>query len=285
MAIQLLPLLPPTDGPTRWRRLVEAINLLLKAVGSFVGGSNDNVKNFGAGYVAYGGLDNSLQGNIQFEFGTNLPNPSGVNGPALLLGSGWGPGGSPNAGAAWILTDQAYDNFTPGNFLGITAGETQGAGTANGGQLFLVGGGSFGGTGGVGQFQGGTSANARGGDAVLQGGSATGSTGAAVPGNAIVIGGVVGKVGANVLLIATLPPGATGPGDVRIQINSTILMQFLSNGEIYLTASGTGAGLDGQPIVSQGLGAPAKYYTGFTGSKVIGGQTYTWKSGLLDSVV
>jgi len=342
MALDLLPLVAPSDSQTGWRRLVEKINQLLKLVGGFVGGSNANVTNFGAGFVAFGGLDNSLQGSIQLEFGTNLPNPAGLPGPALFIGSGGGgftgsisgtvmtvtavsPGtllgrgmlikgaaagtgiaslgtGTGGVGtynvnvsqslastslsasaSAWILTDQAYDNSADGNFIGITAGETQGAGTANGGELFLAGGGSFGGLGGLLQLQGGTSAHAAGGSAVLQGGSATGSTGAAVPGDAFVSGGVIGKQGGNVHLIATLLNGI--PGDVRIRINSTILMQFLSNGEIYLTASGTGAGLAGQALVSGGVGAPAKWLTGFTGSKVIGGQTYTWASGILISVV
>lgn len=90
MAIQKPPLVAPQDGPSRWRRLVEAINQLIDVVGSFVGGSNANVNNFGAGYVAYGGLNNSLQGSIQLEFGTNLPNPAGLPGPALFIGSGGG---------------------------------------------------------------------------------------------------------------------------------------------------------------------------------------------------
>lgn len=321
MPINQLPLIAPGDVPTRWRRLVEAINQLIQAIGGFVGGSNANVTNFGAGYVAYGGLNNSLQGSLQLEFGTNLPNPAGLPGPALLLGSGGGgftasiagtvmtvtavnPGtllgrgmlikgaatgtgiaslgtGTGGVGtynvnvsqtlastslsasaSAWILTDQAYDNSANGNFLGITAGETQGAGTADGGELFLAGGGSFGGTGGVGQFQGGTSANARGGDAVLQGGSATGSTAAAIAGNAVVSSGQVGKVPGNVVLSANVPPGATGVSVIRHQFGSgsgtTLMIDEYPDGSWYIYGGG-GFGTAGQKLTSQGPGLPVKW--------------------------
>jgi len=285
--LALLPALPlvAPDYPSGWRLIAEKVNALITQLTGFSGGSNANVQSFGAGNIAFGGLNNSLQGNPQFELGTNLPNPSGVNGPALLLGSGFGPGGSPHPGSAWIITDQAFDDATPGNLLGITAGETQGAGTADGGELFLVGGGSFGGTGGPLVLQGGTSRNGAGGPATLAGGNSSTLPNPVGPaGDVFVIGGQVGNAGANVHLIMTSLGSPPTSGDVRIRVNSTILMQFLQHGEIFLTASGTGAGLPGQPLVSGGIGAPAQWLTAFTGSRVLNGETYTWQSGILVSI-
>lgn len=337
------------DVATGFRRVVETLNNLGRQIGSYVGGSNANVTNFGAGYVAFGGLDNSLQGNIQLEFGTNLPNPSGIPGAALLVGSGGGAftgsiagtvltvtatsagaalgqgnlitgtgvakgtgiisvgpvvGGNPTynlnvsqtvssralyaSAAAWILTDQAFHNDVPGDFLGIIAGETQGAGVGDGGELFCSGGGSFGGTGGPGIFRGGTSANARAGDATLAGGDATGSTAAAIAGNAVVSSGQVGKIPGNVVLSANKPPGSSGLSVIRHQYGSvsgtTLVIDEYPDGSLYLYLGG-GFGLAGQAMVSGGPGAPVSWLTGFTGAKVIGGQTYTWASGILISVV
>ena len=209
---------------------------------------------FGSGYLQYGG-PTGVTGNINFEVGTNLPNPSGTNAPGFLIGSGGGNGTPVNA---WIITDQAYDALTPGNNLGITAGETQGSGTANGGMLFLLGGGSYGGTGGTLQLQGGTSANATGGPAILAGGNATNG---GVPGDAYVIGGG-GTVpsgagqGANVHLIMTLQNGISGV--VRIRVNSTPLIDFFHDGSIYLYLGG-GFGTTGQHLTTQGAGLPAKW--------------------------
>lgn len=213
---------------------------------------------FQSGPIQYRG-PTGLAASNNFIAGLSLPNPSGSNAPAILLGSG---GGGGTAIQAWLITDQAFDNSTPGNTLGITAGETQGAGVAAGGPLTLYGGGAFGGKGGAFTAQGGTSANAGGGDTTVSGGNATGSTGAAVPGELFLIGGQVGKQGANVHLIATDLNGTAG--DVRIRSNSTILQQFMKNGEIYLTKSGTAAGVAGQVLTSGGLGAAASWTGGNT---------------------
>lgn len=210
-----------------------------------------------------------------FIFGTAIPLPDGTNGNALLLGSG---GGSGTPTEAWILTDQAFDTVTPGNTLGITAGETQAAGTANGGLLWLLGGGSFGGTGGELRLQGGTSRNGAGGPTNVFGGNATGL---APPGDVFIVAGQAGNVGANVHLIMTTLNGVGG--SVRIRNNSNILYEFINNGAIFIGASG--AGLPGQPLVSGGPGASASWQAGFTGAKIISAQTYTWSSGILISVV
>lgn len=238
---------------------------------------------FLSGPVLYKG-PNGLAADNNFIVGLNLPNPSGANAAALLLGSGGGGGSNIQA---WLITDQAFDAITPGNTLGITAGETQGSGTANGGLLSLFGGASFGGTGGALTAQAGTSAHGAGGPTTISGGNATGLTGAAIPGDLFLVGGQVGQQGANVHLVATLLNGIAG--DVRIRVNSIILMQFLQNGEIYLTKSGTGAGLAGQPMVSGGVGAAASWLsTGFTGTittaKLTGGGangSMTFSSGIL----
>lgn len=239
---------------------------------------------FQTGYVQYIGPNNALAGNINFEFGTNLPNPSGTNGPALLLGSGAGGG---VANPFWVITDQAYDLLTPGNQLGITAGETQPGSTQAGGLLWLIGGGADLGTGGGILLQGGTSARQNGGAATLAGGNATNG---GIPGDAFVIagGGLAPGQGANVHLIATDINGVAG--DVRIRSNSVILWQFLKNGEIFATKSGTGAGLAGQPLVSGGVGAAAGWQTGFTGTittaKLTTAQgSMTFQSGILVSQV
>jgi hypothetical protein len=215
---------------------------------------------FRTGYIQYAGPNGTFAGDINFEFGLNLPNPSGTSGPALLLGSGAGNG---VANPFWIIMDQAYDLATPGNMLGITAGEAQPNSTRAGGALQVYGGAADLGTGGATLLQGGTSARQNGGAVTVAGGSATAG---GIPGDVFIIGGsgqAPGR-GANVHLIMTLNNGIAG--DVRIRVNSTILVQFLQFGEIYLTASGTGAGLAGQPLVSGGVGAAARWQAGFTGT-------------------
>ena len=141
---------------------------------------------------------------------------------------------------------------TPGNNLIITSGETQGSGTANGGYLLLIGGGSFAGTGGTATCQGGTSANGTGGPAILAGGNATNG---GIPGDAYVIGGA-GQApgqGANVHLIMTEVNDISGV--VRIRVNSTPLIDFYHDGSIYLY-DGNGFGTAGQHLTSQGPGMP-----------------------------
>lgn len=238
---------------------------------------------FQSGQVQYVGPNNALTGNNNLIFGLSLPNPSGVSGPGLLLGSGATPV------SFWIIQDQAFTTAQAGNSLGITAGETQANSTQPGGLLQLFGGGADLGTGGGLLLQGGTSARANGGAVTVEGGSATNG---GVPGDVFIIGGsgMAPSQGANVHLIMTKVAGISG--DVRIRVNSTILMQFLQNGEIFLTASGTGAGLAGQPLVSGGLGAPATWQTGFTGTVTTASLTgggaqgsMTFASGILISQV
>lgn len=289
---QPLPLVAPTSGAERWRRLAEAINTLIRAVAALISGG-------GGGSTTPGGTWNGtfLSGSIQynnngafgglgdFQYGLNLPNASGTPGPGLLLA------GAGKTQVALICDEQLSGQ--KGITLIIEAGDASasGAATDDSGDLLAFAGGTLNGDGGVAKYQGGTSVHARAGDVVIHGGNSTNGT----PGNAVIMGGETGTAaGSSTLLFMIKPTGAPSFGDVRIVKGdgggppggtSTILIQFLDNGEIYLTSSGTGAGLATQPLISQGIGAPAKWYTGFTGSKVIGGQTYTWKSGLLDSVV
>lgn len=204
---------------------------------------------FQSGDLIYSGA-NGLTANANFEVGTNLPNPSGNPGPAMLLGSG---GGSGTNVSAWLIQDQAFDTATPGNDLGITAGETQPGSTQRGGNLLLIAGASDQGVGGTMTVQGGTTVGGTGGQAIVAGGNSTNGP----AGDAFVIGGQNGTAGANVHLIATKLNGVSG--DVRVRINSTILLQFLSTGEIFLTLSGTGSGTAGQKLTSQGPGLPAKW--------------------------
>lgn len=217
-------------------------------------------------------------GTDQFIAGTLIPLPDGTNGDALLLGSGYGPGGSPNPGKAWIITDQAFDNFTPGNTLGITAGETQGAGTANGGLLWLLGGASFGGTGGQLLLQGGTSANGAGGNVTVQGGNATGPTGAAIAGDVFIEGGTAGRAGANVQLISTTLNGISGT--IRLRNNSTFLWDFNTDGSIFSYLGG-GYGTSGNALITQGVGLPAKWSPVVTGPAGANTQIQFNNSGVL----
>lgn len=204
---------------------------------------------FQSGYLQYIGPSGAFVANANFEVGLNLPNPSGTAGPGLLLGSGGGHG-TPVTFA--IIQDEAFDASTPGNNLIITSGETQGSGTAKGGYLLLIGGGSFAGTGGTATCQGGTSANGTGGPAILAGGN---STNGGIPGDAYVIGGA-GQApgqGANVHLIMTEVNNISGV--VRIRVNSTPLIDFYHDGSIYLYDGG-GFGTAGQKLTSQGPGMP-----------------------------
>lgn len=239
---------------------------------------------FQSGYIQYTGPQGTIQASINFILGTKIPNGSGTPGPALLLGSG---GGNGQNISCWILQDQAYDAATPGNDLYITAGETQPGSTQRGGNLTTLGGATDLGTGGTNQVQGGTSAHGPGGQAVLQGGNNTDGTQPA--GDAFVIAGETGSVGANVHLVATSLNGTAGV--VRIRSNSNIMIDFIPVGSasagdqpvgIYLY-SGGGYGSAGQPLVSGGSSASANWFsTGFTGNITFGtGHTMTVANGLI----
>lgn len=232
---------------------------------------------FQAGYLQYCGPNNVFAANINFIVGLAIPNPSGVLAPCLLLGSG--------VPQAWLITDQAADNVTPGINLGIAAGETQGAGVEDGGLLELYGGGSFGGTGGPATLQGGTSFNGPGGPTTIAGGNSTNG----IPGDLFLIGGQAGTQGASVHLIATIINGISGV--IRHRFNSNILMDEYLDGSWFLY-NGNGFGLVGQSLVSGGPGAPVSWQTGYTGTiataKLTGGGTngsMTFASGILISQI
>lgn len=220
---------------------------------------------FQSGPVQYAGPNGSFLASDNMIFGLDLPNPAharstpGTGGASLLLGTG----GTVNPNRDfWIITDQAFDPSLAGNTLGITAGETQGSGTAAGGLLWLIGGASFGGFGGETRIQGGTSRNGPGGPLTLFGGNSTGD----IPGDVFVVGGQAGTQGASIHLIMTLINGISG--FVRIRVNSTILYEFDSDGAIFIGS--TGAGLPGQPLISGGPGASTQWApNNFTGIAVL----------------
>jgi hypothetical protein len=237
---------------------------------------------FLSGSIQVKGSDGGLAGFGDFQFGRLLPNASGIPCLGVLLG-----------GAGQTQVVYLTDEQLPGQ-KGITvireAGDVSSTapGTNDGGDLLDFAGASVNGQGGVAKYQGGTSVAGRAGDAILHGGNST--TG--ITGDAVVIGGETGTTGGSCLLIMTQPPGASGFGSIRIIAGngnfpagpSVELMQILSNGEFYLTKSGTGAGLATQPLVSQGIGQPAKWATAYTGTKVINGDTYAWQSGILMTI-
>jgi hypothetical protein len=210
---------------------------------------------FQSGPLQWAGPNGRVTGDNNLIAGLSLPNPSGINGPGLLLGSGGGFG-VPVTFA--IIQDQAFDNSTPGNRLIITSGETQPAGVAAGGDFNQYAGASFGGTGGQWTAQGGTSANAAGGPTIVKGGAATGPTSAAVPGDLFLEGGDEGQQGANVHLIMTGLAGLWGV--IRHRANSTILWDEFHDGSWYFYA-GASYGGAGAPLVSAGIGAPVGWAT------------------------
>lgn len=238
---------------------------------------------FLSGSIQIKGPNGELVGYGDFQFGRLLPNASGTPAVALLLGG---------AGTAQVV--YLTDEQVPGQ-KGITvireAGDVSSItpGTNDGGDLLDFAGASVNGQGGQSKYQGGTSVHGRAGDSVLHGGNSTNGT----PGNGVVMGGETGTVaGSGVILAMIKPSGAPGFGDVSIikgdggfpGASTTYLIQFLSNGEIYLTASGTGAGLAGQPMVSGGIGAPARWQAGFTGTRTVGSETWHFNSGILTSI-
>lgn len=238
---------------------------------------------FQSGSVQVCGPGNVFNGFGDFQFGRLLPNASGTPCVGLLLG------GAGQTQVAFITDEQI-----PGQ-KGINvireAGDATSVLPANndGGDLLDFAGGTLNGNGGQAKYQGGTSVHGRAGDAVLHGGNSTNGT----TGNSVILPGETGGTGGSTLIFMTKPVGSSAFGSIDLKSGngalpggSTVtLIQFLSNGEIYLTASGTGAGLAGQPLVSGGIGSPAKYQVGFTGSRTIGPSVYTWASGILMSVV
>jgi hypothetical protein len=233
---------------------------------------------FSAGYVAYHGAGDTLAFNTNFIFGTDIPNPSGINAPCLLIGAG--------VPRACIITDQAVAG-TDGTDLIIAAGETAGTGTDNGGDLLCFGGGALAGRGGDAIWQGGTSANAQCGDTIVRGGNST--NGGGTRGNVFIQGGENGVGGGDVDLIATYNPGspAVDPGEIHFRANSDLLLTVSKDGAFFF--KNLGAGLAGQPLVSGGVAdCPRFLSTGFTGTvtlaKITPGGTngsLTFASGIL----
>ena len=230
---------------------------------------------FNSGPVQFAGPNGSFLGSDNLIFGTKIPNPAhdfpSGGGVSLLIGTGGAE--NPNRDA-WIITDQAFDPTLDGNTLGITAGETQGSGTANGGLLWLLGGAAFGGTGGELRLQAGTSRNGPGGFTQVLGGNSTGGP----AGDLFLSGGQAGTIGANVHLIMTVLNGVAGV--IRIRANSSILYEIQSTGAIFIGA--TGAGLAGSPLISGGpAGSPQWANTYFTGTVTIARITPGGSEGLL----
>jgi hypothetical protein len=235
------------QSQAEWQQFASTLNQWLKTLstpGGAGGAAGTYLPTFQAGYAEYCGPGNVFTANANFIFGLSIPNPSGTPAPAFLLGSG--------VPQAWIVTDQAFSNATAGTNLGITAGETQPAGTANGGALTLYGGACFGGTGGSTLVQGGTSRNGSGGSTTIAGGNSTSGT----PGDVFIIGGQNGTQGANVHLIMTSIAGAAGV--LRIRVNSTILYEINQYGAMFV---GGGAGTTGQALTSGGSGASPSWKT------------------------
>ena len=200
---------------------------------------------FQSGAVQYAGPNGSLLGNINFLFGTNLPNPAGGNGPGLILGSGPGV-------TFFATTDQAYTVNDPGNDLIFAAGEVQPFSTEPGGNLTMFGGAAYYGLGGAATWQGGTSFKGNGGPGVVAGGNATDG---GIPGDAYLLAGSGQNPsqGANAHAIMTMVNGISGV--FRIRVNSTPLFDFFHDGSIYIY-NGGGFGTAGQKITSQGAGLP-----------------------------
>ncbi len=277
-----LSLLPFTfsDLNTGFRRIAEVVNTLIKQVNPFSAAYNAT---FQSGNVVVGGANDSLTGSGQFIFGFLLPNASGIPSVGLLLG------GAGKSQVVYITDEQlpGQDGITVIREAGDVSSVTPG--TNNGGNLLDFAGASVNGQGGQAKYQGGTSVHGRAGDSVLHGGNSTDGT----PGNAVCLPGETGAHGSSTHLFLLRPVGAPDFGSVDIIKGdgggppggtTTTLIQFLSNGEIFLTNSGTGGGLAGQPLVSGGIGAPATWQTGFTGTIVVGAQTLHFNSGILTSV-
>lgn len=221
---------------------------------------------FLSGGILYNGPNGVVAADNNMIFGKSIPNPSGINGPCLLLGSG---GGGGNNVAFWVITDQAFDTASPGNDIGMTAGEVQPGSSQRAGNLSFYGGGADLGVGGNLLLQGGTSARGAPGLTLLQGANNTDQSHPA--GDVFMIAGQVGSVGANYHLIMTLTNGVPGVG--RKRVNSTIIQDDYSDGRIYSYPS-NGFGDPGAPWISRGptAGQPA----GWAGSSEVATGTITY---------
>lgn len=202
---------------------------------------------FQSGNLQSTGSNGEVTASNNFIVGLALPNPSGTPAPCLLLGSG---GGSGTPITACIIQDQAFDDITPGNVLIITAGETQAAGTEDGGPISTIGGASYGGKGGANTQLGGTSAHGQGGPVIVQGGGNTDGT--QLPGDAFFIAGETGSQGANTHNAATVIDGVAGVIHAG-RFNSTFVYDVFLNGSFYFYGS-NGFGTSIAPMISRGSG-------------------------------
>lgn len=268
----------PTKVTQRWWKWFQQISNTL-------GGGGTYEPAFESGSIQVLGPNGTITGYGGLQYGFLLPNPSGTPSEGILVG-----------GAGITQVVYITDEQIPGQ-KGITvirsAGDASSTSPAtdDGGDLLDFAGGTLHGSGGTAKYQGGTSVSGRAGDAVLHGGNST--TG--IPGNAVCIGGETGTTqGAGVILIMTRPTGSATFGEVAIHSgdgalpggSTVVLIEFLSNGEFFLTNSGTGAGNVGDSFISGGLGAPAKWATdGKSTSFVVGAHTYTFTDGRLTNVV
>jgi hypothetical protein len=200
---------------------------------------------FDSGPLQYAGPNGTVAGNNNFIVGNLIPNPGGVPGPFLLLGSGGGLGLNVSF---WIGQDQAFDTSSPGNDLGITAGEVQPGSALRGGNLWQIAGAADLGTAGSNTQQGGTSARGPGGMQISLGGNNT--DGNHPPGDNFVIAGEVGSQGANTHIVGTILNGI--PGVIHsVRFNSTFVIDHFNDGRIYSYAS-NGFGTPIAPWISRG---------------------------------
>jgi len=202
---------------------------------------------FNSGYVAWVGPNGTLNFSGQMVFGTNIPNPTGINAPALLLGG---------AGSvrACLLTDEQL-NGQKGIDLIIAAGNVGNSPTNadDAGDLLLFGGGALNGKGGAIKVQGGTSVHGLPGTTTIHGANGTG-TGAA-RGDVDIIGGELGTNGGSIRLTMTYGTGTDG--QILIQSANTsggtnLLWTITRQGAVIF---GAGAQVAGDVLVSAGVSA------------------------------
>lgn len=202
---------------------------------------------FNSGYVAWLGPNGTLNFSGQFVFGTNIPNPTGINAPAALLGGA-------GQARACLLTDEQI-NGQKGIDLIIAAGNVGNSPTNadDAGDLLLFGGGALNGKGGAIKVQGGTSVHGLPGTTTIHGANGTG-TGAA-RGDVDIIGGELGTNGGSIRLTMTYGTGTDG--QILIQSANTsggtnLLWTITRQGAVIF---GAGSQSTGDVLVSAGVTA------------------------------
>jgi len=202
---------------------------------------------FNSGYVAWVGPNGTLNFSGQLVFGTNIPNPTGINAPALLLGGA-------GQARACLLTDEQL-NGQKGIDLIIAAGNVGNSPTNadNAGDLLLFGGGALNGQGGAIKVQGGTSVHGLPGTTTIHGANGTGS--GAARGDVDIIGGELGTNGGSIRLTMTYGTGTDG--QILIQSANTsggtnLLWTITRQGAVIFGAGGQSTG---DVLVSAGVSA------------------------------